>query len=148
MWLFLKAMIVRWVLANTLGRLLLLALGVLLPFAGVLKLIGIPVLIVLLVLGAPVLLLLAAIGLPLMIVVGVGGAIVAAMFALLSMSLVLIKIFLPIILFVWLVRWIWRAVRGPKHDAPPSTSTPPASPYGSAVPPVDVPPTGRPDDTL
>jgi hypothetical protein len=91
---------------------------VLLPVAGVLKFVGLPLLLVLGTLGAPLFLLLAAIGLPVLIVIGIGGTLLAALGVLLTLGVLAIKILLPIVLIVWLVRWIFRR----RPSAPPASA--------------------------
>lgn len=105
MWTLVKAWLLKLVLQRSLGAVLAALLVILLPIAAVLKVVGIPLLFVLLIVGAPVLLLLAIIGLPLLLVVGAGIAIVGVISAVLSVGFALLKIALPILLVVWLVRW-------------------------------------------
>jgi hypothetical protein len=105
MWTLVKAWLLKLVLQRSLGAVLAALLVILLPIAAVLKVVGIPLLFVLLIVGAPVLLLLAVIGLPLLLVVGAGIAIVGVISAVLSVGFALLKIALPILLVVWLVRW-------------------------------------------
>ena len=64
MWTVLKALALRMAVGRTLGGMLATLFLLLVPFAGVLKVIGLPILIVLGIVGAPIFLLLAAIGLP------------------------------------------------------------------------------------
>ena len=120
MWTVLKALALRMAVGRTLGGMLATLFLLLVPFAGVLKVIGLPILIVLGVVGAPIFLLLAAIGLPALVVVGFGGVLLLLVGGLLALGILAIKIALPIILIVWLVRW-WR-----KKPTPPSaTDVPP-----------------------
>ena len=60
MWLLLKGLALRFAIGRTVGGMLSTLFVVLLPIAGILKFVGLPLLIVLGVLGAPVFLLLAA----------------------------------------------------------------------------------------
>jgi hypothetical protein len=124
MWTVLKALALRMAVGRTLGGMLATLFLFLVPVAGVLKVIGLPVLIVLGVVGAPIFLLLAAIGLPVLVVVGFGGVLLALVGGLLALGILAIKIALPIILIVWLVKW-WRK---PKHPAPPPPPMPPNTP--------------------
>ena len=112
MWLLMKAFALRFVLGRTIGGLLATLLVVLVPVAGVLKLVGLPLLIVLGVIGAPLFLLLAAIGLPVLLVLGIGSMLMFCVGILLALSVLAIKIILPIVLVVWLVRWIRRKPKG------------------------------------
>ena len=123
MWTVLKAVALRLAVGRTLGGMLTTLILLLVPLAGVLKVIGLPILIVLGVIGAPIFLLLAAIGLPALVVVGFGGMLMLLVGGLLALGILAIKIALPIILIVWLVKW-WRGR--------------PASPRAPDVPPPDV----------
>jgi hypothetical protein len=117
MWTVLKALALRMAVGRTLGGMLATLFLFLVPLAGVLKVIGLPILIVLGVVGAPIFLLLAAIGLPVLVVVGFGGVILLLVGGLLALGILAIKIALPIILIVWLVKW-WRGK--PKKPQPPA----------------------------
>jgi len=120
MWTVLKALALRLAVGRTLGGMLATLFLFLVPLAGVLKVIGLPILIVLGVVGAPVFLLLAAIGLPVLVVVGFGAVMLLLVGGLLALGILAIKIALPIILIVWLVKW-WRAKPKPPRapEAPP-----------------------------
>jgi len=118
MWTVFKALALRFAIGRTLGGMLATLLLLVVPIAGVLKVVGLPILIVLGVIGAPLFLLLAAIGLPVLLVVGFGGVLLVFVGVLLTLGLLALKIALPIILIVWLVKWF----RGRKHGP----STPPA----------------------
>jgi hypothetical protein len=102
----LKGLALRFAVGRTIGGLFATLLLVLVPIAGVLKVIGLPFLIVLGVIGAPLFLLLAAIGLPVLLVVGIGGVLLALLGGLLALGVLAIKVVLPIVLVVWVVRWI------------------------------------------
>jgi hypothetical protein len=131
MWLAVKALILRWVLARSFGGLVSLLLVLAVPFAGVLKVIGLPLLIVLAIVGLPLLLLLAVIGLPLLLVVGTVSVIVAVVGSVLAAGLALLKIALPVVLIFLGICWLWRSVRknGGKGSSP-DTSTPPTTEPG------------------
>jgi hypothetical protein len=118
MWTVLKAVALRLAIGRTLGGMLGTLFLLLVPLAGVLKVIGLPILIVLGIVGAPVFLLLAAIGLPVLVVVGFGSVLMLLVGGLLALGVLAIKIALPIILIVWLVKW-WRT-KPAAPDAPPS----------------------------
>ena len=107
MWTVLKALALRLAIGRTLGGMLGTLFFLLLPVAGVLKFVGLPILIVLGIVGAPVFLLLAAIGLPVLLVVGFGAVLLLFVGILLTLGLIALKIALPIILIVWLIKW-WR----------------------------------------
>jgi hypothetical protein len=113
MWLLLKGLALRFVIGRTVGGMLATLLVVLVPLGGVLKFIGLPVLLVLGALGAPLFLLLAAIGLPVLLVVGVGAIVLVVLGLTLTLGLLALKIALPIILVVWLVRRLRRHRRPP-----------------------------------
>ena len=122
MWLLFKGLALRFVVGRTLGGLMATLLVVLVPAAAVLKLVGLPILFVLGILGAPLLLLLGVIGLPVMLVVGIGAVLLAMLGVLLTLGVIAIKVVLPIVLIVWFLRWVWRAMRS--SDGPtPGTAT-------------------------
>ena len=124
MWTVLKALALRMAVGRTLGGMLATLFLFLVPIAGVLKVIGLPVLIVLGVVGAPIFLLLAAIGLPVLVVVGFGGVLLALVGGLLALGILAIKIALPIILIVWLVKW-WRSKPQPPRTPEAPSDVPP-----------------------
>ncbi|HEU4720562.1 MAG TPA: hypothetical protein VFS59_04305 [Gemmatimonadaceae bacterium] len=126
MWTVLKAVALRLAIGRTLGGMLATLFLLLVPLAGVLKVIGLPILIVLGIVGAPVFLLLAAIGLPVLVVVGFGSVLMLLVGGLLALGVLAIKIALPIILIVWLVKW-WRG-------KPPSPEVPPSEPGVEGIP--------------
>ena len=105
-WLVSRLAVVPWLL-KTIG-----GLGVLVPLALLLKVIGLPVLMVIGVLAAPVLFVLFVLGLPIFLVLVVGGGLLAFLFMLLSIGLVVLKValfvVLPIVLIWKLVRWMFR----------------------------------------
>lgn len=118
MWLLLKGIALRFAIGRTVGGMLATLFLVLLPVAGVLKFVGLPLLLVLGTLGAPLFLLLAAIGLPVLIVIGIGGTLLVALGVLLTLGVLAIKILLPIVLIVWLGRWIFRR----RPSVPPASA--------------------------
>jgi hypothetical protein len=121
MWTLLKSLLTKWAII----KLILKgfgSLGILVPIAFVLKMIGLPVLIVLAVLALPVLIVLAIIGLPFILVFMVGGVLLAMISGALAIGMMALKIIIPIALVVLLVRWLM-----PKFDAPPKTGEDPAT---------------------
>ena len=104
MWSLISSLLAKYallkVLLKTLG-----SLGLLVPLAFLLKVIGLPILIILGIIAAPVFIVLAIIGLPLMFILVIGCMILAAVFALLSIGFAVLKIAIPIILSYWLLRW-------------------------------------------
>jgi hypothetical protein len=112
MWTLVKAWLLKLVLQRSLGAVLAALLVILLPIAGILKVVGIPLLLVLLIIGAPLILLLAVIGLPILLVLGAGMAIIGVISAVLATGFALLKLALPILLVVWLVRWFLASRNG------------------------------------
>lgn len=135
MWLALKALLLRWLLARSVGGLFGFLFMIALPLAGVLKIVGIPLLVVLAVVGLPILVVLAVIGLPILLVVGTVSVLMAVLGGLLAAGIALLKVALPIVLVVWGATWAFRKLRGRGGAAPPSTgpTTGPAGPSGPAA---------------
>lgn len=125
MWLLLKGLALRFVVGRTVGGMFAALLFVLLPLAGLLKVVGLPLLAVLGLLGAPLFLLLGVIGLPLLFVATFGGMLLVLVGALLALGLIAIKVLVPIVLVMWLVRWM--CARG---RCDPGTPLPPENPLG------------------
>lgn len=111
----LKALALQLIAGRTVGGAFSLLLLILTPLAAVLKFIGLPILLVLGVVGAPVFLLLGALGLPVALIIGVGGSIVIVVGLLLVVGFAVLKIALPVILVVMLVRWAFKRM---KRDEP------------------------------
>lgn len=128
MWTFVKAWLLKLVLQRSLGAVLAALLVILLPIAAMLKVVGIPLLFVALIVGAPLLLFLAVIGLPLMLVVGAGVAIMSLISAILALGFALLKVALPILLVVWLVRWFMAGRNGDNGKPKPSEPGPAPDP--------------------
>lgn len=123
MWTILKSLLIQGVLARTALR-SLGWLAWLLPLGFLLKWVGLPLLAVLSVLALPVLVLLVAIGLPLFVVFLFGSVLMALVGTLLTVGIALAKVLIPMLLVVWLVRWLW-GTRKPAPDVvTPSTSSP------------------------
>ena len=118
MWVLLKSLFAKWalfkILLKTLG-----SLAWLIPIAFILKAIGLPLLALIGVLGAPIFIVLAIVGLPFILVFVFGGILLAILFGILSMGLVALKVALPIILMVWLVRWMLRSTKDKPDTGPP-----------------------------
>ena len=112
MWTVIKAVALRFAIGRTLGGMLATLFLLMVPIAGVLKVVGLPILIVLGIVGAPLFLLLAAIGLPILVVVGFGAVLLFLVGGLLALGLLALKIALPIILIVWLVKWTFGRKKG------------------------------------
>ena len=104
---------IRWAFKTLLG------LGVLVPVAFILKVVGLPILAVLGVLALPVLFVLFLFGLPVFLVLIVGAMLMAGLFFMLTIGMVVLKIFLFVVLPIWLIwkvgGWLFRLVR-PKQE--------------------------------
>lgn len=116
MWTLIKTVLLRWAALKALLK-ALGSLGWLLPLAFLLKAIGIPALILLAILGLPLLLVLFVFGLPVILVFLVGGALLGFTFWMLSMGVVVLKLALPVIGIVWLVRAFTK--KGTESPEPP-----------------------------
>jgi len=123
MWTLIKGLLLKWAMLKWLLK-SLGSLGILVPIAFILKMVGLPVLIVLAVLAPSGLLMLALFGMPFILVFLLGGALLAILSAVLSFGLMALKIVVPIVLIVWLLRWLLRS-NGSKPDE--GTTTPPAT---------------------
>lgn len=106
--LLMKAFLLNFVVGRTVGGLFGVLLLLLVPLAGVLKFIGLPILLVLGTIGAPLFLVLGAIGLPMLLVFGIGGGLLLLVGGMLAIGILAIKIVVPILLAVWVVRWLRR----------------------------------------
>ena len=103
-------------------------LGLLIPIAFVLKMVGLPLLMVLGVLAMPVLILLFIFGLPIFLVLIVGGMLMGLLGFVLTIGVAALKIGLFVVLPIWLV-WalvskIFGRSRKCDDDTPPSTVDP------------------------
>lgn len=137
--------LLKWVLARwALFKLLLKSFGALawlLPLAMLLKALGWPVLLVLGILAVPLLIVLAIVGLPLLLAAGAAGLMLMIAFWVISTGMLLIKIAVPILLIVWVVRWIRRSGRGRGDGGarPPSQGSGPAGDEGARTEATDQP---------
>lgn len=95
----------RWGLKTLLG------LGIIAPIALLLATLGAPIMGILGVLAIPVMILLFVFGLPIFLVLLVGGGVIGLLFAVLSIGLVFLKLFvvfvLPALCIYWMARWIF-----------------------------------------
>jgi hypothetical protein len=133
--------LLKWVLARVaLFKLLLKSFGALawlLPIALLLKALGWPALLMLAVLAIPLVIVLAIIGLPILLVAAAAGVMLMITFWVVSTGLLLIKIAVPILLVLWVLRWLRGSNRkrgsggsqakpaggnGPVSDGPAATS--------------------------
>ena len=135
--------LLKWLLARwALFKLLLKSFGALawlLPLAMLLKALGWPVLVVLGILAVPLLIVLMIVGLPLLLVAAAAGIMLMIAFWVVSTGMLLIKIAVPILLIVWVVRWIRRSNRG-RGDGTvhkPSQGSGPAGESGSQTEATD-----------
>lgn len=117
MWALFQSLLAKWALLklvlSSLGR-----LAWLIPVAFVLKAVGLPTLLLLALLALPVFLVLALVGLPIMLMLITGILLLAGLFFMLSLGIAVLKIAIPIILIVWVVRWLFK--NGKSH---PGTAT-------------------------
>jgi hypothetical protein len=100
---------IRWAIKTLVG------VGVLVPVAFILKLVGLPILAVLGVVATPVLFVLFLFGLPIFLVLIVGAVLLAGLFFMLTLGMIAFKIFLFVVLPIWVVwkvaGWLFRRVR-------------------------------------
>ena len=115
MWLLIKGLALRFIVGRTVGGMFATLLLVLVPLGGVLKVVGLPILAVLGVLALPVLFVLFLFGLPVLLVLVVGAGLLAGLFFLLTLGLIAFKIFLFVVLPIWLIwkvaGWLFRLIR-------------------------------------
>jgi len=119
MWALLKSLLSQWALFKVLLK-ALGSLAWLLPIAFLLKAIGLPMLILLAVLALPIFLVLALVGLPLMFVFIAGILLLVGFFFVLTLGIAILKIVIPIVLVVWLLKWLFG--NGSRHRGPDPTS--------------------------
>jgi hypothetical protein len=100
---------IRWAFKTLVG------LGVLVPVAFILKVVGLPILAVLSVLALPVLFVLFLFGLPVFLVLIVGAVLMAGVFFMLTLGMIAFKIFLFVVLPIWVIwkvaGWLMRLIR-------------------------------------
>lgn len=106
MWALLKSLFVNWALFRVLLR-CFGSLAFLVPLAVILKAIGWPVLIVLALLAILIVLVLLVVGLPILLVLVIGGMLLAVLAGVLTVGLVALKIIVPIMLALFLARWLF-----------------------------------------
>lgn len=118
----LPALAIRTLYATFGSVALVLPLGLLLVSK-----VGLPLLLVMLVLGAPLLILLAVLGLPLILVLAVAFVAVMTLPALVLVMGLVLKLFLFVVLPVWLlvkaIRWVLKPRDGGTATPPPATAT-------------------------
>lgn len=119
MWALLKSLLAQWALFKVLLK-ALGSLAWLLPVALLLKTIGLPMLVLLAVLALPIFLVLALVGLPIMFALFIGVLLLVGFFFLLTLGITILKIVVPIVLVVWLLRWLFGNGHG-HRGADPTT---------------------------
>ncbi|MDQ3951191.1 MAG: hypothetical protein M3282_12730 [Gemmatimonadota bacterium] len=107
MWSIIKAILMKLGILRGLFA-VLGSLAVLLPIAiALIKLVGLPLLIVMLVLGLPLLFVLALLGFPFIAVLAIAGVVMGMVFAAITLGIIAVKFFLFVVLPIWLV---WKVV--------------------------------------
>jgi hypothetical protein len=108
MWSIVKAVLIK--LGVLRGLIAVLgSLAAILPIAiALIKLIGLPLLVVMLVLGLPLLLVLALFGFPFIAVLAIGGIVMGMVFAAITLGVIALKFFLFVVLPIWLV---WKVAK-------------------------------------
>jgi hypothetical protein len=118
------ALAIRTVMATIGAIALVLPLGL-----ALLKAVGLPLLVVMAILGAPLILLLAVLGLPIIIVLAIALVALMALPLLFAVGAIALKIFLFVVLPVWLlvkaVKWVLKPRGG---EAGPPAASPPGEP--------------------
>ena len=128
-WLVLRFAALRWLMK-------LFGLGLFIPIAFLLKIIGLPLLAILSVIGLPILAILFLFGLPVILVFVFGSMLMGLVGVLLSIGFVALKFFIFIVLPIWLFAtvagklWSWMFKRGDDNcgGSPPASSKPDTPP--------------------
>jgi hypothetical protein len=113
MWSILKAVLIK--IGMLRGLIAVLgSLAAVLPLAiALIKLVGLPLLIVMFVLGLPLLLVLFLFGFPVIAVLAIAGVVMGMAFAVITVGMVALKFFLFVVLPIWLAwkvaSWVWRS---------------------------------------
>ena len=107
MWAIISRLVLRLAALRWLVK--LGGLGLLLPIAFLLKVVGVPLLAILSVVAMPVLMLLFLFGLPIFLVLIVGGMVMGLLGAVLTLGVMALKIGLLVVLPIWVV---WRLASG------------------------------------
>ena len=132
MWSIIKAVLIK--LGVLRGLIAVLgSLAALLPIAiALIKLVGLPLLVVMLVLGLPLLLVLAMFGFPFIAVLAIGGVVMGMVFAVLTVGIMALKFFLFVVLPIWLawkiVSWAFGRRGGGERRAPETPRSAEAAP--------------------
>ncbi len=120
MWALIQSLLTKWALVKVILR-ALASLGWLVPIAFVLKAVGLPLLILIAVLGLPIFIVLALLGLPFLLVFFVGALLLVGIFVLLSFGFAALKIALPILIVIWIARWLMGRSGGKEEGTDPAT---------------------------
>jgi hypothetical protein len=132
MWSILKAILLK--LGILRGLIAVLgSLAAILPIAiALLKLVGLPLLVVMFVLGLPLLLVLALFGFPFIAVIAIAGIVMGTVFAVITAGIVAVKFFLFVVLPIWLAwkvaSWAFRGRGGGEKTAPETPRSAEAAP--------------------
>jgi hypothetical protein len=130
MWAMISKLLLR--LAALRWFLKLGGLGLLVPIAFLLKVVGLPILAILSVLALPILLILFVFGLPIFLVLIAGTMLMGFLGMVLSIGVAAVKIGLFVVLPIWLVWklacWLFRRGGGGTTEKPSSTDVPPVDP--------------------
>jgi len=118
MWNVLKTVMLGWFLRRSFGMVLGLLMLIVLLLALVLTGLGMPLALVLLLVGVPLLVLLVLTGLPRGIAVGGAGVVLGIVTAILKLGLLALKIAIPIVLVVCIVRWLQRRGNDRSGESP------------------------------
>jgi hypothetical protein len=132
MWSVLKVILIK--LGMLRGLIAVLgSLAALLPIAiALIKLVGLPLLVVMFVLGLPLLLVLALFGFPFIAVLGIAGVVMGMLFAAITVGTMAVKFFLLVVLPIWLAwkvaSWAFGRRGGGERRAPETAEGAEATP--------------------
>jgi hypothetical protein len=132
MWSIIKAVVIK--LGILRGLIAVLgSLAALLPIAiALIKLVGLPLLIVMLVLGLPLLFVLALLGFPFIAVLTIGGVVMGMVFAAIKVGIIALKFFLFVVLPIWVAwkvaKWAFRRRDDGERRTPETPASAEAAP--------------------
>ncbi len=120
MWSIVKAILMKFGVLRGLFA-VLGSLAAVLPIAlALIKFVGWPLIIVMLVLGLPLLLVLLVLGFPLIAVLGIAGVVLSVVFAVITLGMIALKVFLFVVVPVWIAwriaKWGFGWGRGERRD--------------------------------
>ncbi len=127
MWILMRAVVVRWLLARVVARGVLSTL-LLIPAAALLKLIGVPLFGVLAVIAVPLFMLLGSVGLPFLVALLAGAGVLLLVLAVITIGGLLLQFALIVAAAVWIGRRAWRWLSRDTTDSGehPATGSSPA----------------------